>query len=76
MIKHFEYSDHFYFGEKELREWIEFSEKNGVFNWFTTRKDWQRMKSVIDKMNEIIPNTIALKIGVLHTEVKILEDPD
>ena len=28
----------------------------------------------IDKMNEIIPNTIALKIGVLHTEVKILED--
>jgi len=74
VIKHFEYSDHFYFGEKELREWIEFSEKNGVFNWFTTRKDWQRMKCVIDKMNEIIPNTIALKIGVLHTEVKILED--
>ncbi len=72
--KHFEYSDHYFFGEKELQEWIKFSQQNGVFYWFTTRKDWQRMRDLIEKSIEIIPAVVSLNIGVLHTEVTILEN--
>ncbi len=71
--KHFKYSDHYYFDLNDLRRWIDYSKRVGVEYWFTTRKDWQRMKDLLTENAEIIPLDFALYIGIVHTNVRILE---
>jgi tetraacyldisaccharide-1-P 4'-kinase len=70
---HFNYSDHHYFGLKELKEWLKYSLECGVRCWFTTRKDWQRLKDVIEECKEIFPIDFSLKVGIVYTKVHILE---
>jgi len=71
--KHFKYSDHYYFGEKELKEWLKYSLENEVNYWFTTRKDWQRLQDILSECKEIFPMNFSLKIGIVYTKVHILE---
>ncbi len=71
---HFNYSDHYYFGLKELKEWLRFSLEHGIRCWFTTRKDWQRLQDILEENKEIFPIDFSLKMGIVYTNVTILEE--
>ena len=71
--KHFSYSDHYYFGLEDIKEWLKYSIDAGVYCWFTTRKDWQRLQDILKENREIIPQEFSLKVGIVFTRVHILE---
>lgn len=71
--KHFSYSDHYYFGLEDIKEWLKYSMDAGVYCWFTTRKDWQRLQDILKENKEIIPKEFSLKVGIVFTRVHILE---
>ncbi len=68
VVKHFNYLDHTNFGMKELQEWIQYAKDFEVSNMMMTRKDWMRVKDLVDD------ETIFGEMNVyeIHTEISFL----
>lgn len=66
VVKHWEYSDHYLFKLRDIKFWISESKEKGIDAWVCSRKDFMRMK---DLLNEIV---VDVPIFEVHTEVEIL----
>jgi len=70
VVMHWEYSDHYLFQIDDYNRWITESKKQGIDAWICSRKDFMRMKSVL---NEI---AIDVPIFEVHTEVEIINSEE
>ena len=69
VVKHFKYSDHFQFSQKQVNNWLVFCEKNEIQGIIFTRKDRVRMLADVNLYKRL---TDSLEVGEIFTEVEIL----
>ena len=69
VVKHFNYSDHFQFSQKELDQWLDYCENHEIQGIIFTRKDRVRMLADVN-LYQRLDN--RLEIGEIFTEVEIL----
>lgn len=71
VVKHFNYSDHFQFSQKEVNQWLDFCEKHKIQGIIFTRKDRVRMLADVNLYQRL---NNSLEVGEIYTEVEILFD--
>ncbi len=69
VVKHFKYSDHFQFSQKQVNKWLDFCEKHKIQGIIFTRKDRVRMLADVNLYERLNNN---LEVGEIFTEVEIL----
>jgi tetraacyldisaccharide-1-P 4'-kinase len=70
VVRHWEYSDHYLFGKEDLFRWIADSKDEGIVAWICSRKDFMRMKTLLEEIEVDVP------IFEVHTEVEILNSEE
>lgn len=69
VVKHFEYSDHFQFSQKEVNQWLDFCENHKIQGIIFTRKDRVRLLADVNLYQRL---SNSLEVGEIYTEVEIL----
>lgn len=67
IVRHWEYSDHYFFKREDLSRWISESRELGISAWICSRKDFMRMGAWY------LPDVPIFEV---HTEVEVLNSEE